>query len=481
MATHTTRPPVPPGIACPAEVQTRLGTLRFFDGFPDDATVRTLYENLDFQRAVQAYLLGLAPVDMATMRTALSRWGPANSTMAIWEDLVHPHFIGLVYNTSTSYCYAWLDLRDGPLVVEVPPGVYGGVDDHWCRWVVDLGLTGPDRGKGGRYLFLPPGYDGGIPDDHVVVRPRTYGNFLALRGFRDEHGDPHPAVEVIKANTRIHGLSQADDPPPMRFVNVSPEPAVAVPPADHRFWDLLNEVVQSEPPESADPLTLGMFASIGIQNGRAFDPDDRMRAILTEAAAVGDASARALTYRFRQDEAWYYPGSSWRKGFLGGYRSQDRGAALLDSAAQLYFWGGSVSPAWDQKMVGTGSQYAFAFVDSTGSPLDGGRTYRLHVPPAVPVNNFWSVIVYDTQTRSMLQTGQEWPSVTSQDQDLTTNEDGSLDIRFGPEPPDAGSHNWIQTLPGKGWFAMFRLYGPLEPWFDKTWRLPDITPLTSNP
>ena len=476
MTTHATATPIPPGIEVPDEVQTRLGTLRFFDGFPDEATTQVMFDNLDFQRAVQAYLLGLAPVAMAVMRKALLEWGPANSTMVIWEDLVHPRFIGLVYNTSTSYCYAWIDLHDGPLVVEVPPRVYGGVDDHWCRWVVDVGFTGPDQGEGGRYLFLPPGYDGEVPPGYFVARPRTYGNFLPCRGFLDEHGDPHPAVEVIKANTRIYPLAEADDPPPMRFVNVSAEPMCAVPPADDTFWDLLNEVVQSEPPESADPLTLGMFASIGIQHDRPFDPDDRMRALLTEAAAVGDATARALTYRFRQREAYYYPDGNWRTGFLGGYRCEDNGAALLDAAAALYFWGGSTSPAMGEKMVGTGSQYALAFVDTTHAAFDGAKRYRLHVPPHVPVNNFWSILVYDTQTRSMLQTDQEFPSVTSQDRDLITNEDGSVDIYIGPEPP-IGAHNWIQTVPGKSWFAMFRLYGPLEPWFDKTWRLPDIEPV----
>jgi hypothetical protein len=476
MTTHTIKTPIPPGIEVPAEVQTRLGTLRFFDGFPDDATTQVLFDNLDFQRAVQAYLLGLAPVDMAVMRKALLAWGPVNSTMVTWEDLVHPRFIGLIYNTSTSYSYAWIDLHDGPLVIEVPPRVYGGVNDHWCRWVGDVGLTGPDQGQGGRYLFLPPGYDGEVPDGYFVMRPRTYGNFLGCRGFLDEHGDPHPAVEIIKANTRIYPLSQADDPPPTRFVNVSHEPMCAVPPADDQFWDLLDEVVQSEPPESADPLTLGMFAAIGIQHGKPYAPDDRMRAILTEAAAVGDATARALNYRFRQQEAYYYPDGNWRTGFLGGYRCEDNGATLLDSAAQLYFWGGATSPAMGETMVGAGSQYALGFVDVDNAPFDGAKTYRLHVPPHVPVNNFWSILVYDTQTRSMLQTDQEWPSVTSQDPGLATNEDGSVDIHIGPEPPGDG-HNWVQTLPGKSWFAIFRLYGPLEPWFDKTWRLPDIEPV----
>jgi hypothetical protein len=477
MATDSSKTPVPPGIEVPAEVRSRLGTLRFFDGMPDEDTTQLLYDNLDFQRAVQAYLLGLAPVDMAVMRKALLAWGPQNSTMVLWEDLVHPRFIGLVYNTSTSYSYTWIDLRDGPLVLEAPPGVYGTLLDTWCRWVVDVGVTGPDRGDGGRYLLVPPGYNGGIPEGYFVVRPPTYGNFLGYRGFRDEHGDPHPAVEGIKVGTRIYPLALAADPPPLRFVNVSAEPMCAVPPADGQFWHLLDEVVRSEPPESMDPLTLGMFASIGIRHGEPFDPDDRMRAILTEAAAVGDATARALTYRFRRRDAYYYPDGSWRDGFLGGYLLQENGATVLDSAAQLYYWGGGISPAWTEKMVGTGSQYALASLDASGAPFDGSRTYRLHVPPNVPANNFWSILVYDTQTRSMLQTDQEWPSVTSQDPDLVTNADGSVDVHIGPEPP-ADAHNWIQTVPGKGWWTIFRLYGPLEPWFDKTWRLPDIEPVS---
>ncbi len=475
MTTPTSKTPIPPGIASPDEVRTRLGTLRFFDGFPDDATTQTLFDNLDFQRAVQAYLLALAPVDVAALRRWLSRWDPPNSTMAIFEDLIHPRTLIWAGNSSTPYGAIWFDLHDGPLVLEAPPGVFGLVNDAWGRWVIDVGLTGPDKGDGGRFLLLPPGYDGEVPDGYFVVRPRTYGVLLYCHGFRDEHGDPHPAVEMMKAKTRVYPLAHAGDPPPTRFVNVSPEPFVVEAPGDYQFWGLLNEVVQSEPPESSDPLTLGMFAAIGIQHGKPFDPDERMRAILTEAAAVGDATARALTYRFPERDAYYYPGSAWRANFHG--RLEDHGVALLNAAAQAFYTGPGVSPAEAIKMVGAGSQYAYAFGDATGTPLNGGRTYRLHVPPNMPVVNFWSVMAYDTQTRSMLQTDQEWPSVTSEDPGLTTNGDGSVDVYFGPERPSAAP-NWIQTVPGKGWWATFRLYGPLEPWFDKTWRLPDIEPLT---
>jgi hypothetical protein len=476
MTTHATATPIPPGIEVPNEVRTRLGTLRFFDGFPSDTTTQVLFDNLDFQRAVQAYLLALPALSVAAIRRALQALGPANSTMGIWEDLIHPRTLVLTANNNTSYGNMLIDLHDGPLILETPPAVLGIVADSWQRWVVDVGLTGPDKGKGGKYLFLPPGYDGEVPDGYFVVRPRTYGLWSMWRGFIDEHGDPHPGAEAIKAKTRVYPLGQADRQPPMRFVNGSPEPMVFVAPADYRAWELLDEVVQSEPPESSDPLTLGMLASIGIQHGSPFNPDDRMRAILTEAAAVGDATARALTYRYRQPEAYSYPASTWRTVFLGGYRFQEDGVALLDSAAQFYFHAAPASPAEEAKMVGAGSQYVVAFVDATGSPFDGSKVYRLHVPAKVPANNFWSVMAYDTQTRSMLQTGQDWPSVSSQD-DLITNDDGSIDVYFDPEPPDAGGRNWIQTQPGKAWFAMFRLYGPLEPWFDKNWRLPDIEPV----
>lgn len=468
-----TKTAIPPGIASPDQVETRLGMLNFFDGFPDDATVQKLYDNHDFQRAVQAYLLAIPAVNQAAMRRALLQWGPANSTMPIWEDRVFPRTVGLTFNTSTTYCWMWIDLHEGPLVAEVPPGVLGAINDHWYRWVVDIGLTGPDKGQGGKYLILPPGYDGEVPGGYVVVRPNAYEMFMAWRTFPDETGDLQPQVKVTKAITKVYALSQADNPPAMKFVNISPEPFVTVGPGDYQFWDLLNGVVQSEPPSTADTVTLGFFASIGIEHGKPFAPDARMKEILTEAAAVGDATARALTYRMRDKDAYYYEGSAWRTAYLGGYSFERNGIKLLDSSAQFFFYATGTTPAMEAKMVGSGSQYALGFVDAEGRPLDGGRTYRLHVAANVPVNNFWSVIAYDNQTRSFLQTDQTWPSVTSKDKDFSANDDGSVDVYFGPERP-AGARNYIQTLPAKGWNAIFRLYGPLEPWFDKTWRLSEF-------
>jgi hypothetical protein len=464
---------VPPGIAIPDRVETRLGTLNFFDGFPDKATVEKLYDNLDFQRAVQAYLLALAPVNMAGLREGLLEVGPANVTIPTFEANLNARSIFLTPNATTPYTWVWINLHNGPLVAELPPMTLGMIDDFWFRYVTDIGIVGPDKGKGGKYLLLPPGYIGDVPQGYLVVRVPTFESILVWRNMPVK-GDIKPAIESLHKNTRIYPLSQAANPPVNTFVNVSDRDFCTVAPADYRFWELLNYVVQNEPVESCDPVTLGFFAAIGIEKGKPFTPDERMKKILHEAAAVGDATARAITYRSRIPEAFYYPNSTWRQ-WLGGYKFESQpGVSYLDAAAFFYFYATGVTPAMEAKMVGQGSQYAVGIVDSKGKGLDGGKKYRLRVEPNMPVKDFWSAIVYDNQTRSMLQTDQDFPQVSSLDKGLVANADGSVDVYFGPTPPSGMENNWIQTIPGKGWNMLFRLYGPLEPWFNKTWKLNEI-------
>lgn len=464
---------VPDGIAMPDSVETRLGTLNFFDGFPDKSTVEMIYDNLDFQRAVQAYLLGLAPVNMAGLREGLLTVGPANVTIPTFEANMNARSIFLTANATTPYTWVWINLHDGPLVAEVPPMTLGMIDDFWFRYVTDIGVVGPDQGKGGKYLLLPPGYEGDVPEGYFVVKVPTFESILVWRNMPVE-GGLEAAIKRLHENARIYPLSEAANPPANTFVNVSDRDLNTVAPADYRFWELLNDVVQNEPSASCDPVTLGFFASIGIEKGKPFAPDERMKKILEEAAFVGDATARTLTYQSRIPEAFYYPDSTWRQ-WLGGYKFESQpGVAYLDAAAFFYFYATGVTPAMEAKMVGKGSQYAVGIVDAEGNPLDGGKTYRLHVLPNAPVKDFWSAIVYDNQTRSMLQTDQDFPQVSSLDKDLVVNEDGSVDVYFGPTAPEGMEHNWIQTIPGKGWNMLFRLYGPLEPWFDKTWKLSEI-------
>ena len=369
---------IPPSLVTPDTVDTRIGTLRFKDGFPDDATVAKVYDNLDFQRGVQAYLAALPAVSVEAFRKAYADFGPVNQTVLISEQLLDARSLFLTANTTTPYTIVYLDVKDGPLVVEVPPEVLGPMDDAWFRWVVDVGITGPDKGKGGKYLLLPPGYTGVVPDGYFVARPRTSGNLMFFRTFLKD-GDPKPGVDSVKKAFRVYPLSQASNPPEMKFFDISGKAFNTIGPSDYSLFELVNRVIQDEPIDAVDPDTLGLFAAIGIEKGKPFAPDDRMKKILTEAAAVGDATARSLAYKSRMKDAYFYPNSAWLTPFIGGsYKFEQDGVVNLDAKAMFFFYATGVTPAMTMKMVGQGSQYAGAFVDAKGTPLDGGKMYSLH-------------------------------------------------------------------------------------------------------
>jgi hypothetical protein len=466
--------PAAPGVATPDKVDTSIGTLNLRDGYPDAATVQKIYDNLDASRALQAYLLALPIVNQAGMRDALRKFGPDNKTDVIFEDLTDARSVQLTPNDDTIYNWIWLDTHKGPLVVEAPPKVLGIIDDFWYHWAADVGLTGADKGQGGKYLVLPPGYSGEIPSGYFVVKPNTYGNWLIFRGYLVD-GSTNPAVETIKKTLKIYQLSDAVNPPPMKFTNASGVAANFVFPTDYSYWELLNQVIQEEPSTGSDPTTLGLFASIGIVKGKPLNPDARMKKILEDAANIGAVTARTITYKLRSQEAYYYPNSAWRLPFLGGYKFEvSPGVSNLDGAINFFYLAGGVTPAMDEQMVGKGSQYPWIVQDKDGDPFDGAKTYKLHLPANIPAKDFWSVVVYDNQTRGMLQTDQQFPSVSSHNKDMKVNGDGSVEVYFGPKAPADFENNWVQTIPGKGWFAILRLYGPLEAWFNKTWRPGEI-------
>lgn len=461
---------VPAEITTPDRVQTRLGTLKFKDGLPDQATVAKVYEHLDFLRGVETFLNGIPAASLVGVRNGLRQLGAVDGTIGIFEELMDSRSLFLTGNTESVYAMTWLDLRNGPVVVESPPNMLGVVNDFWFRYVADLGNAGPDRGKGGKYLFLPPDYQGEVPPGYFVFTSPTFNNILAWRGFMVDN-QPSPAVANIKRHARVYPLGAAAHPPQNRFINLSGREVNTIHANDFKIYEEINQVVQEEPIASLDAERRGLFAAIGLVKGQAFAPGAALKKTLTEAAAVGNATARATLYATRDQQAYYYPGSHWRTPFVGGnHEFLADGARLLDARTLFHYYATLVTPAMSMKTVGVGSQYGINDRDAQGRYLDGGKTYRLRLPADVPARNFWSVVVYDTQTRSMLQTDQPHPSIGSQRAGLRQNADGSTDLYFGPRVPDGKEGNWVQTLPGKSWNVLLRLYGPLQPWFDKSWR-----------
>ena len=461
---------IPVAITTPDSVDTSIGTLKFFDGFPDDATVTKVYDNLDRERGVQAFLVGMPGASLAAMHAGFAKLGVENNNILLFENRLDSKSLFLTGNTDSVYFSTWINLKDGPLVIESPPNVLAFLDDAWFQYVTDIGNAGRDKGKGGKYLVLPPGYDGAVPEGYLVAKSRTFNLWLMGRGFK-VNGDLKPAVDGIKNNLRIYPLAQAKNPPATKFINGSGVEVNTVHSNDFSYFEELNHVVQDEPADALDPDRLGLFASIGIVKGQPFVPDDRMKTILTDSAAVGNATARAILFRTRDKSAYYYPNSAWLTTFSGGYEFLlQPGVRNLDARTMFHYYATGITPAMAMKMVGVGSQYAAAFVDSQGKPLDGSKTYKIHLPPNIPAKNFWSFVVYDNQTRSMLQTDEQFPSIGSEDKTVVVNPDTSVDVWFGPTVPAGHETNWVQTVPGKGWNVLLRLYGPLQPWFDKTWK-----------
>ncbi len=477
---------IPAKIMTPNKVDTHFGTLNFVDGVPTAETTQRLYDNLDYIRGVEVFLNFIPASSMEGLRIGAMETiggGAMSSNQAlIFDHVMDSNSLYLTGNTDTVYCMMFLDLeKDGPTVIEVPPGTGPGtVDDAFFRFVIDMGAPGPDAGKGGKYLILPPGYKGPIPKDkrnggeYYVAQSTSYVNWVPLRGFLKD-GKPDAAAKMFRDGVKVYSLAKKDNPPKMEFISASGSTFNTVHANNIEFYEELDHVIQKEPIDFLDPELRGLAASIGIVKGKKFAPDARMTRILTDAVAVGNATARAISFRDRDSRVLIYPKSAWQSLSLAtDYRWIDKdapGTRNLDARTK-FFYGYTVNtPKMMEKIVGGGSQYGVAFTDSAGQPFDGTKNYKINVPANVPANRFWSVVLYDPQTRSQLQTSQPFPSKNNTRDKLITNADGSVDIYFGAKAPTGKEANWIASVPGKGFFVIFRLYGPLEPWYDRSWRL----------
>jgi hypothetical protein len=459
-------------------VQTRIGTLEFDLGFPTDETVLKLYNEMDFQRAVQAYLWALPLVEMAEWKRAQEEdFGAGSYDFVTYLDSKQKMGI-LTANATTPYLMAFPNLKEtGPLVYELPAGpTAGGLLDFWQRPVTDLGQTGPDKGKGAKFLFLGPGHEAMSPKGYMVFRSPTWHVMLASRVL---HPDPVESKKLMEAH-KLYPYAKRQTPPKTRLISSEGIRWTARQPRGLAYFERLAAVIKIEPVESRDYMIMAMLRHLGIKPGESFMPDKRVAGILSEAAIVGEAMARANSYAKRFEGARLWEGKHWELALFITETSQDLPTHTeLDERSSWFYEAIGVSDGMMGKLVGAGQVYIETQRDSDNNWLDGGKNYKLTIPANVPMKQFWSLTVYDNDTRCLIQTG-ELPDKSSR-MDLLWNEDGSVDLYFGPEPPKDEKHlaNWTKTIPNEGWFTYFRLYAPTQPYFEKSWQLPDFEKMSN--
>src|SRR6202034_4256686 len=356
---QTTAAPIPLSttktISTPDKLDTPIGKLTFSDGVPTGDTVKILYDNLDRTRGETVYLDNLGAVAIRAFLSGLASQGAdAPNHVAIFEQLMDSQSVVLTANTSTLYAFSRTDLaKDGPTVIEVPPGMLSFLDDDWERFVGDLGVTGADKGKGGKYLVLPPGYDGQVPDGYFLLKPRTTKNFLFLRG--GIANGLEAGAKNMTSGINIYSLKDAASPASTTFTNLSGKSVNTLFPTTLTYYQYLNAVVQDEPIDAIDPAQRGAMATVGIVKGKPFAPDERVQKLLTEAATLGSATARAITFEPRLDGVYFYPGtdSVW-SGFFANRNATFMldGTMQLDAAVLYYFNAGGVTPAMANTGVG---------------------------------------------------------------------------------------------------------------------------------
>jgi hypothetical protein len=473
-----------------------LANLPFTENRPTKEIAQTLRDELLFQRATQAYLWALPLINTLGMKDGSEKvFGAGYNVLPIWKKRLDAKTLVTTPNSDVIYAMSYVDLgKDGPLVMEAPPMLQGILLDFWQRPIPvdggkffgDVGLAGPDAGKGGKFLILPPDYKGAVPEGYFVYRSGTYSVFIFLRGFYEDPKNLTPAVAHLE-KTRIYPLNGEAGARPMKFPDASGVPANMLPVSDGSAFDQLKRLVDSEGANLADSDWLGMLAAIGIIKGQPFEPDAHTREILDRAAKTAYKMSRVIGFqdvvgdrslRIYSDRRWVNPMDnvtppgprttldlSWMN-VAGGYRD-------LDARIWMFTDYYSVSPGMLSKIPGKGAAYMIGFTDGEGAPLVGGSSYRLSLPANIPAANFWSVTLYEAENASGLANGQPFPSLGSRDKPAQ-NADGSTDLYLGPKAPKGKEGNWLATVPGRGYFTIIRLYGPTEAALNKSWKPGDI-------
>jgi hypothetical protein len=450
----------------------------FLRGFPVNGTAEQAYDDADLNRAVQAYRFFYPTVSGAAIIKGNEQIGLVPNQVFGTLDCA-PEQLVFTANSDTPYGPLLLDLSIGPIVVELEPGplIVCSMDINQ-RWVADMGLPGPDAGKGGKHLLVPPDFKGELPDGYYVHRASSNRQIVGARSL-PVGGDVKAAKERLKT-IKVYPLDPMPEWSEPSWIDATGKKQDTTPldwEDNLRFWEVLHETIQTEPAYTGYHNEYGELAALGIEKGKPFKPDARMKSILEEAARVGNAQMRVQAFGDRradravwQDRQWQWVALRFEDGDFNTNTHLD-----TDAREKWFYQAVGASPAMFRRDASAGSLYWLGLRDAHGDYLDGSQSYKLTVPLPVPGKLFWSVTVYDADTRSQVQTEQGKAALRSLFE-LRDVSGESVDLYFGPKPPKGKEGRWIRTLPEKGWFAYFRIYGPDKAAFDGSWRPGDFEP-----
>jgi hypothetical protein len=453
------------------------GGYTFERGYPTRDTVQRAYDDADLNRAVQAYRFFYPTASGAAMIKGMMEAGiEPNRTFGVLES--KPRHLIFTANSDTPYGPVPLDLRDGPMVVELPPGplIVMAIDINQ-RWVADMGVPGPDQGQGGKHLLLPPGYEGKVPSGFHIWKSTSNRLLVAVRSL-PLGGDLRAANERIQT-IKVHPLDPPKGWKEPKWVDLTEKPQDSTPlkwETELDYWKVLHEVIDSEPPFDGYREYYGELAALGIARGKPFAPDERMRRILELAARTGNAQMRVQAFADRRPDRVVWKDRRWEWVGLRPENGNFDAASYVDlDAREVWFYQAvGASPAMFRRKVGSGSVYWLGLRDRAGAYLDGGKTYELVVPQPVPARMFWSVTVYDADTRCEIETDQGRAALRSLFELKSTNGAAPMKLYFGPKAPTGHENRFIKTLAEKGWFVYFRVYGPEAAAFDGSWKPGDF-------
>lgn len=454
------------------ELQTHFGTVPLdARGYPEQKGVDTLFDELDYQRACQAFIWGLPAVGMEgqlLMQKHFGATGPYESLLLYGADVVGGM---LTPNTSVGYVVTMANLLDtGPLVLENPAGQTAGIMmDYWQRWIADFGLTGPSKGRSEKLLVLgpdqetPPGAEG-----YRVVHSLTAVFLHATRIL-----DPDEDIETLPFEVRMYPFAERANPEP-KLAIAKGKTFLMTQPVGIAYWERLNDIIQREPIAERDRLIYAMLIPLGIEKGTAFKPTERQNRILEAGATMGNHMGAAISFANRDTTSRYRSDAGWSMPLTVSPSQHAETHDELDERADWTYEAYGVSPAMKTVTPGVGSAYLGSYRDKDLNWFDGGHNYHMRVPPNAPMKQFWELTVYNLDTRATIVNDSDRSAISSRTKGVKTNTDGSVDLYFGATAPADHQSNWIKTNPSEYWFCYFRLYAPTETYLDKSWPLPDI-------